>query len=166
MVFAIHWHESAMDLHVFPIPIPPPASFSIPSLWVFPVHQPWALVSCIQPVATLFYLELLVIALHSSPVVYWTPSDLGSSSSGVLSLCFFTFFLFMGFSQQEYWSGLPFLPPVDHILSELPTRIHPSKVALHGMAHSFTKLCKPLCHDKVVIHEGEGIGVFYIITTE
>ena len=39
MVFAIHWHESAMDLHVFPIP----------SLWVFPVHQPWALVSCIQP---------------------------------------------------------------------------------------------------------------------
>ena len=24
MVFAIHWHESAMDIHVFPIPIPPP----------------------------------------------------------------------------------------------------------------------------------------------
>ena len=23
MVFAIHWQESAMDLHVFPIPIPP-----------------------------------------------------------------------------------------------------------------------------------------------
>ena len=23
MVFAIHWHESAMDLHVFSIPIPP-----------------------------------------------------------------------------------------------------------------------------------------------
>ena len=43
MVFAIHWHESAMDLHVFPILIPPPASLPIPSLWVFP------LVSCIQP---------------------------------------------------------------------------------------------------------------------
>ena len=28
MVFAIHWHESAMDSHVFPIPIPPPASGS------------------------------------------------------------------------------------------------------------------------------------------
>ena len=43
MVFAIHWHESAMDLHVFPIPIPSPASLSIPPLWAFPVHQPWAL---------------------------------------------------------------------------------------------------------------------------
>ena len=47
--FAIHWHESAMDLQVFPIPIPLPPSLPIPSLWVFPVHQPWALVSYIQP---------------------------------------------------------------------------------------------------------------------
>ena len=38
-----------MDLHVFPILIPPPSSLSIPSLWVFPVYQPWALVSYIQP---------------------------------------------------------------------------------------------------------------------
>ena len=41
VIFAILWHESAMDLHVFPIPIPPPASLPIPSLWVFPVHKPW-----------------------------------------------------------------------------------------------------------------------------
>ena len=27
-------------------------------------------------------------------------------------------------------------------------------MALHGMAHSFTELCKPLRHDKAVIHEG------------
>ena len=46
MVFGIHWHESAMDLHVFPLPIPPPTSHSIPTLWLFPVHQPGA---CIQP---------------------------------------------------------------------------------------------------------------------
>ena len=39
MVFVVHWHESAMDLHAFPIPIPPPASLSTQSLWVFPVHQ-------------------------------------------------------------------------------------------------------------------------------
>ena len=47
--FVIHWNETAMGLHVFPIPIPPPTSLSTPSLWVFPVHQVWALVSCIQP---------------------------------------------------------------------------------------------------------------------
>ena len=27
----------------------------------------------------------------------------------------------MGFSRQEYWSGLPFTSPVDHILSDLST---------------------------------------------
>ena len=50
-----------------------------------------------------FFLELF---LHWSPVVYWAPTDLGSSSFSVLSFCFLI--LFMGFSRQEYWSGLPF----------------------------------------------------------
>ena len=63
--------------------------------------------------ATSFFLELLVTALFSSPVAYQTPSNLRSSSSSVLSFCLFI--LFMGFSWQEYWSGLPFPPPVDHI---------------------------------------------------
>ena len=49
VVFVIHWHESAMDLYVFPIPIPPATSLSTQSLWVFPVHQTRALVSCMQP---------------------------------------------------------------------------------------------------------------------
>ena len=47
MGFVIRWHESAMELHVFPIPIPPPTSLSTRFLWVFPVHQAQALVSCI-----------------------------------------------------------------------------------------------------------------------
>ena len=88
-----------------------------------------------------FFLELL---LHSSPGPYWAPTDLGSSSFSVLSFCLFI--LFMGFSRQEYWSGLPFPSPVDHDLSELSIMTRLSWVALHGMAHSFIEL------DKAVVH--------------
>ena len=34
---------------------------------------------------------------------------------------FLPFIVFMGFSRQEYWSGLPLPSPVDHVLSELST---------------------------------------------
>ena len=78
-----------------------------------------------------FSLELFLL---SSPVAYWTPTDLGSSSFSVISFCLFI--LFMGFSRQEDWSGLPFPSPVDQVLSELSTMTHPSWVALHGTAHS------------------------------
>ena len=84
-----------------------------------------------------FFLELV---LHWSPVAYWAPTNLGSSSINVLSFCLFI--LFMGFSSQEYWSGLPFPFPVDHILSELSTMTCPSWVTLYVMAHSFTELDK------------------------
>ena len=77
-----------------------------------------------------FFLELF---LHWSPVAYWAPTDLGISSFSVLSFCLFI--LFVGFSRQEYWSGLPFPSPVDHILSDLSTMTHPSWVAPHGMAY-------------------------------
>ena len=63
------------------------------------------------------------------------------------------FILFVGFLRQEYWSGLPLPPPVEHVLSELFTMTHPSWVALHGMADSFIELPKPVYHNKAVIHE-------------
>ena len=66
--------------------------------------------------AASFFLELF---LCSSPVAYWTPLNVGGSSSGVISFCLCI--QFMGFSWQEYWSGLPFPPLVDRILSELFT---------------------------------------------
>ena len=55
------------------------------------------------------------------------------------------------FSQLIYWSGLPFPPPVDHVLSELSTMTCPSWVALHGMVQSFIQLHKPFHYDKAVI---------------
>ena len=88
-----------------------------------------------------FFLELF---LHSSPIAYWAPTDLGSSSFSVLSFCLFI--QFIGLSRQEYWSGLLFPSPVDHVLSDLSTMIHPSWVALQSMAHRFIEL------DKTVVH--------------
>ena len=69
---------------------------------------------------------LLELFLCSSPVAYWTPTDLGSSSFSVISFCLFI--LFMGFSRQECWSSLPFPSPVDQVLSELSTMTHQSSV--------------------------------------
>ena len=74
----------------------------------------------------------------SSPVTYWTSSNLGDSASDVISFCLFI--LFMGFSQEEYWSGLPF--PVEHILSEVFTVMRLSWVALNSMADSSIELCQ------------------------
>ena len=71
-----------------------------------------------------FFLELF---LHWFLVAYWAPTDLGSSSFSTLSVCLFI--LFMGFSGQEYWSGLPFPSPVHHFLSDLSTMTGPSWVA-------------------------------------
>ena len=58
--------------------------------------------------------------------------------------CLFT--LFMAFSRQAYWSGLPFPSPVDHVLSELSSMTHPSWVALLCMPHSFMELHKAMIH--------------------
>ena len=83
---------------------------------------------------------LLEQFLHSSPVIYWALTDLGSSSFSVISFCLFI--LFMRFSRQQCWSGLPSPFPAGHILSGLSTMTCPSWVALHNMAHSFIELDK------------------------
>ena len=96
-----------------------------------------------------FFLELF---LHWSPVAYWTRTNLGSSSFSVLSFCLFI--LFMGFSRQKYWSGLPFPSPMDHVSSELSTMSCLSWVVLHSIAHSFTEL------DKAVVHVSDWLVFF------
>ena len=82
------------------------------------------------------FLELF---LHWSPVAYWAPTDLGSSSFSILPFCLLI--LFMGFSRQEYWSSLPFPSPLDDALSELSTMTH-----LSWLSDSFLEL------DKAVVH--------------
>ena len=63
----------------------------------------------------------------------------------------------MGFSRQEYWYGLPFPSPVDHVLSELSTMTCLSWVALHGIAHSFIEL------GKAVVCQCDQTGYFSVI---
>ena len=77
MVFVIHWQESAMILHVFPILIPPPTSLSAWSLWVFPVHQVRALVSCIQPgLVICFTLDNIHVSMLKCPrTLTWLKSE-------------------------------------------------------------------------------------------
>ena len=65
-------------------------------------------------------------------------------SFSVPSFCLFI--LFMGFSRQGYWSGLPFPSPVGHILSDLSTMTRLSWVVLHDMAHGFIELNKAVVH--------------------
>ena len=105
----------------------------------------------------LLWLRLFILSgviSPQSPVTYWEPTDLGSSSFSILSFCLFI--LFMEFSRHECWSGFPFpslshqgnpFPSlVDHILSKLSTMTHLSWISLHSMAHSFIEL------DKTVVH--------------
>ena len=85
-----------------------------------------------------FFLELY---FHSFPVAYWAPTYLGSSSFSVLSFCLFV--VFMGFSRQEYWSGLPFPSPVGHILSDLSTMSVLGGPTQHNQFHWVRKGCGP-----------------------
>ena len=81
-------------------------------------------------------------------------SILNSYQPGGLIFCYhilLLFILFIGFSKQEYWSGLPFHSPVDHVLSELLTMTRLSWVAQSGMAHSFTELHKAVVHVIIVV---------------
>ena len=92
MIFAIHWYESAMDLHVFPILIPPPAALSIPSLWVFPVHQPWAPISGIQPgLVICFTLDSIFVSMLFSQNIPPSPSPTESKSLFCTSVSLFLF---------------------------------------------------------------------------
>ena len=84
--------ESAMDLHVFPIPIPLPTSLSIRSLWVFPVHQVRALVSCTQPgLVVCFTIDNIHVWMLFSQNISHSPSPTESKSLFCTSVSLFLF---------------------------------------------------------------------------
>ena len=98
--------------------------------------------SCCFGCVSLFFLELF---LHWSPVAYWAPTDLGSSSFSVLSFCLFILFI-LGVPKARIlkWFAIPFSsgPHFFRTLHHDPSIL----VALHSMAHSLIEL------DKAVIH--------------
>ena len=95
---------------------------------------------CFGPAAS-FFLELLVIALHSSPGAYWTSSD---------CRLIFQFHIFLPFHTAHgvlvtrvlEWFAIP-SSSGPHCVRTVHYDCL-SWVTLHGMAHSFTELCKPL----------------------
>ena len=116
--------------------------------------SPWNISSKNTGVGCHFLLPVIFPTQGSNPhflhLLYWQADSLPLSHLGNPIIQYYhsfcLFILFMGFSRQEYWSGLPFPSPVDHILSELSTMTYPSWVALHCMAHSFTELDKAVFH--------------------
>ena len=86
--------------------------------------------------AFLFFLELF---LHSSPVIYRAPTDLGSSSFSVIFLPFHTV---LGVRKARIlkWFAIA-LSSEPHFVRTL-SHAHAPWVALHGMARSFIELEK------------------------
>ena len=84
-----------VNIHVFPIPILPPTSLSTRSLWVFPVHQARALVSCILPgLVICFTLDNIHFSMLFSENIPSSPSPTESKSLFCTSMSLFLCFIY------------------------------------------------------------------------
>ena len=90
--FVIHWNETAMGLHVFPIPIPPSHLPLHPLPLGFPSAPVWALVSCIQPgLVICFTLDNIHVSMLFSWNIPPSPSPTEPKSLFYTSVSLFLF---------------------------------------------------------------------------
>ena len=118
-------------------------TFQVPMQYCSLLHWTLLLSPVTSTTRCCCWLHLFILSGVISPLI--SSSILGTYRPGeVIFRCptFLPFHTVLGFSRQEYWSGLPFFSPVYHVLSELSTMTHLSWVVLHGMAHSFIELDK------------------------
>ena len=100
--------------------------------------------------ATSFFLELLIIALHSCPVAYGTHFNLGAH----LTVSNLFTFSYCSWGSHDKNTGVLWHSLFQWTTSDQNSSLWHSWVALHSiMAHNFTDLYKPLGHNKAVIHE-------------
>ena len=93
VVFAIHSHESAMGVHVFPILTLPPTSLPILSLLVIPVH-PEHPASCIKPgLAICFTYDNIHVSMPFSQTIPPSPSptEFKDCSTHLCLFCYLTY---------------------------------------------------------------------------
>ena len=82
VVFAIHSHESAMGVHVFPILALPPTSLPIPSPRVIPVHQPMSTLYHASKLDLVIYFtyDNICVSMLFSQIIPPSPSPTESTS--------------------------------------------------------------------------------------
>ena len=97
------------------------------------------------------YPGLLIIILHSYQVTYGTPLDPGTHLCCHIFLAFYTVHEILTSSVLQ-WFVIPSARGSHFV--ELSAMACPSWVALHGMAHSFGEVWKPLGREKAVSYKG------------
>ena len=100
--FAIHWHESALGVHMSPILNLPPTSLPIPSPWVVPVHWLWMPVSCIELGLVIYFTyDNMHVSVLFSQIIPLSPSPRRVQKS-VLYICVSFALLHIGSSLPSF----------------------------------------------------------------